>query len=70
MPAPSDLAIATKAVQRLVKDEKFYRAELVKQEARLKALEDEISAGGPDLDPNAEYVLKQEVCNSRLGPFP
>jgi len=61
MPSPSELTIATKAVQRLVKEETFYRAELTKQEARVQGLQAEVERGGPDLDVNAEYVLKQEV---------
>jgi len=61
MPPPTDLAIATKSVQRLVKEQAYYRAELVKQKARVQDLETEVSTGGPDLDVNAEYVLKQET---------
>jgi hypothetical protein len=61
MPAPSNLAIATKSVQRLLKEESYYRTELVKQQARVQQLDEEAKVGGPDLDPNAEYVLKQEV---------
>jgi tubulin-specific chaperone A len=66
MPAPSELSIATKAVQRLVKEEGYHRSELVKQEARVKKLEEDIKAGGPDLDDNAEYVLKQEVSGGAV----
>ncbi len=66
MPPPSELAIATKAVERLVKEESFYRAELAKQQGRVLALAAEIEAarGNPaaELDENAEYVLGQEVC--------
>ena len=60
MPAPSDLTITTKAVQRLVKEETYYRAELVKQEERVRKLQAEVDAGGPDLVSNAEFVLRQE----------
>ncbi|OAA60993.1 tubulin-specific chaperone [Niveomyces insectorum RCEF 264] len=63
MPAPSPLAIATKAVERLVKEEVFYRAELTKQDERVRTLAAEIKAAAQpsDLDPNAEYVLGQET---------
>ncbi|ERS99804.1 tubulin-specific chaperone Rbl2 [Sporothrix schenckii 1099-18] len=62
MPAPSDLAIATKAVERLVKEEAFYRAELAKQQERVRQLAAEIAAANDPstLDGNAEFVLKQE----------
>lgn len=62
MPPPSELARATKAVERLVKEESFYRAELAKQQGRVAKLADEIAnAADPStLDTNAEYVLKQE----------
>ncbi|KIH91797.1 tubulin-specific chaperone Rbl2 [Sporothrix brasiliensis 5110] len=62
MPAPSDLAIATKAVERLVKEEAFYRAELAKQQERVRQLAAEIAAAKDPstLDGNAEFVLKQE----------
>jgi tubulin-specific chaperone A len=61
MAPPSALAIATQAVQRLVKEESYYHKEQASQEGRIKKLEDDIAAGSPDLDSNAEYVLKQEV---------
>jgi len=60
MAPPSALAIATQAVQRLVKEESYYHKEQASQEGRIKKLEDDIAAGSPDLDSNAEYVLKQE----------
>ncbi|EPE06805.1 tubulin-specific chaperone [Ophiostoma piceae UAMH 11346] len=62
MPPPSELARATKAVERLVKEESFYRAELAKQQDRVRQLAAEIeNATDPStLDTNAEYVLKQE----------
>lgn len=65
MPPPSDLAIATKAVERLVKEEAFYRAELAKQQERVRQLAQEIAdAQDPStLDGNAEFVLKQEVSS-------
>ena len=65
MPPPSGLAIATKAVERLVKEEAFYRAELAKQQDRVRQLAAEIAAATDPstLDGNAEFVLKQEVCS-------
>ena len=63
MVQPSPLAIATSSVQRLVKEESFYHKDQEKQEARIKKLEEDIAAGGADLDSNAEYVVKQEVRN-------
>lgn len=61
MPAPSELAIATKAVERLTKEERYYQSELVRQQERVQKLEEEIKKGGADLDPNAEFILRQEV---------
>ena len=61
MPPPSNLVVATKSVQRLVKEESYYRIELSKGEKRVDNLEADIRKGGEDLDPNAEFVLKQEV---------
>lgn len=55
MGPPSQLAIATSAVNRLVKEEKSYREELKHQEASIAKLE---QGGG---DENAEYTLRQEV---------
>jgi len=63
MAPPSALVIATQAVQRLVKEESYYHKEQASQEGRIKKLDQEIAAGGADLDSNAEYVLKQEVRN-------
>ncbi|TPX18454.1 uncharacterized protein E0L32_011639 [Thyridium curvatum] len=60
MPAPSELAIATKAVERLTKEERYYQSELVRQQERVQKLEEEIKKGGADLDPNAEFILRQE----------
>lgn len=60
MAPPSALTISTQAVQRLVKEESYYHKEQASQEGRIKKLEDEIAAGSPDLDSNAEFVLKQE----------
>ena len=55
MPPPSQLAIATSALNRLVKEEASYHKELEKQEASIAKLE---QGGG---DENAEFTLKQEV---------
>lgn len=61
MAPPSSLAIATQAVQRLVKEESYYHKEQASQEQRIAKLEEAITSGGPDLDSNSEYMLKQEV---------
>ncbi|KAJ4415105.1 tubulin folding cofactor A [Gnomoniopsis sp. IMI 355080] len=60
MPPPSPLAIATSSVQRLVKEESMYHKELVHQQTRVSKLEQDIANKNPDLDENAEYMLKQE----------
>jgi tubulin-specific chaperone A len=57
MAPPSQLAIVTSSVQRLVKEEASYHKELKSQESRLEKL-----ANNKDEDENAEYQLKQEVC--------
>jgi len=62
MPPPSSLTIAAQSVQRLVKEEAYYHKEQAQQEERIKKLQQEIEANNPDLDSNAEYVLRQEVC--------
>jgi len=56
MAPPSQLAIATSSVQRLVKEEASYHKELTQQEARLEKL-----IASEDGDENAEFQLKQEV---------
>lgn len=61
MAPPSSLIIATQAVQRLVKEETYYHKEQAQQEARINKLQEDIANNSPDLDSNAEYVLKQEV---------
>lgn len=63
MPPPSPLAIATSSLQRLVKEEKTYHAELRQQETRIQRLEE---AGTVDEEPeeekgNREFQLRQEV---------
>jgi hypothetical protein len=50
----------TLSVLRLVKEEASYYKELQQQEARIQKLE-------PG-DENAEFILKQEVCGSRVLP--
>ena len=56
MAPPSQLAIATSAVNRLVKEEASYYKELKQQEASIAKLEQ--GGGG---DENADFQLKQEV---------
>ncbi|KAI1761863.1 tubulin binding cofactor A [Hypoxylon sp. FL1150] len=60
MPAPSPLSIATQSVQRLVKEEQYYRKELTQQSERVKKLETELKNGSASADSNSEFVLKQE----------
>lgn len=67
---PSPLAVATDSVNRLVKEEFYYHKEQADQEKRIKKLEADIEAKNPDLDSNAEYILKQEVRSRRPGPSP
>lgn len=57
MAPPTPLAIATSALQRLVKEEVSYEKELKGQESRLEKI-----LATKDEDENAEYKLKQEVC--------
>ncbi|KAI1088849.1 tubulin binding cofactor A [Rostrohypoxylon terebratum] len=69
MPAPTPLTIATQSVQRLVKEEKYYRKELEQQNERVKKLETELKNGGEAADSNAEYVLKQEYHKIYANQF-
>jgi hypothetical protein len=62
MPAPSPLTIATQSVQRLVKEDSYYRKELAQQTERVKKLEEDLKTKGESADENAEFMLKQEVC--------
>lgn len=55
MAPPSKLSIATRSVERLVKDEKSYHKELEQQQARIEKYNNDPS------DENSEYLLKQEV---------
>jgi tubulin-specific chaperone A len=61
MAPPTPLAIATQAVNRLVKEESYYHKEQASQEKRIAKLEEDIKNNSADLDSNAEYILKQEV---------
>lgn len=57
MPPPSQLAIATSSLNRLVKEEASYHKELEQQQSRIAKLE-----SNPDSEnENAEYELRQEV---------
>lgn len=60
MPAPSPLVIATQSVQRLVKEDTYYRKELTQQSERVKKLETDLNASGESADGNAAFMLKQE----------
>ncbi|KAI1299144.1 tubulin binding cofactor A [Xylaria venustula] len=57
MPAPSPLAIATQSVQRLVKEDSYYRKELAQQTERVKKIEADLKDSA---DGNAAFILKQE----------
>lgn len=70
MAPPTPLAVATSSVQRLVKEEAYYHKDLASQQARIEKLEKDISEKSSDLDENAEYVLKQEVCPPHPTPIP
>lgn len=70
MPAPSPLAIATQSVQRLVKEESYYRKELAQQSERVKKLEAELQASPDSADGNATFMLKQEVRLSSSSSSP
>ncbi|KAH6898569.1 tubulin binding cofactor A [Thelonectria olida] len=60
MPPPSQLAIATSSVNRLLKDVASYHKELVEQEGQVRALEEKIKNGQNDDDGNASFMLKQQ----------
>jgi tubulin-specific chaperone A len=61
MPPPSQLAIATSSVRRLLKEEKSYRTELVQQQEKTKVLEDKINKGEvTHEDGNDDFMLKQQ----------
>lgn len=63
MPTPSQLAIATSSVQRLVKEEASYHKEIALQQARVEKL---LASRGED--ENADFQLKQEVSPSPHVP--
>lgn len=56
---PSQLAIATSSLNRLVKEEKSYQEEAKGQEASIAKLE-----RGDSGDENAEFMLRQEVSRN------
>lgn len=60
MPAPSQLAIATSVLTRLVKEESSYHKELEQQKVKISKLE----AGEGADDENAEYILRQHVSDA------
>lgn len=60
MGPPSPLAISSSSVQRLLKEEATYHAELAQQEAKVRMLEEKEAQGGSEDDGNAEFVLKQQ----------
>ncbi|KAI0203910.1 tubulin binding cofactor A [Astrocystis sublimbata] len=60
MPPPSPLSIATQSVQRLVKEDSYYRKELAQQTERVQKLETELKTSGESEDGNATFILKQE----------
>jgi tubulin-specific chaperone A len=69
MPAPSPLAIATQSVQRLVKEDSYYRKELAQQSERVAKLEADLKPLTESEDENAAFMLKQEVCHSSTSPL-
>lgn len=59
MPPPSQLAIATSSLNRLIKEEASYRTELTNQRNRVEKLQ---AGGGDEEDAgNSEFQLRQEV---------
>ncbi|EGU76014.1 hypothetical protein FOXB_13486 [Fusarium oxysporum f. sp. conglutinans Fo5176] len=60
MPPPSQLAIATSSVNRLLKEEASYHKEVEEEEAKVKALKEKIDSGAND-DENASFMLKQQT---------
>ncbi|KAI0184567.1 tubulin binding cofactor A [Xylaria flabelliformis] len=60
MPAPSPLTIATQSVQRLVKEDSYYRKELAQQSKRVQKLEADLKMSSESDDGNAPFMLKQE----------
>lgn len=64
--APSQIQIATGALQRLVKEEASYHKEMEQQQARIAKLE--AKQGQAEGDGNEEFELRQEVSNMSLMP--
>lgn len=65
MPAPSQLAIATSVLNRLIKEEKSYHKELEQQNVKIAKLE-----AGEDADnENAEFILRQQVSRCSDDPL-
>lgn len=62
MPPPSQLAIATSSLNRLVKEEASYHKEMEQQQASIAKLEQ----GSNDEDENADFTLRQQVCQSKI----
>ena len=72
MPPPSQLAIATSSLKRLVKEEASYHKELQQQQKSVQELESDASEEPADEEGNREFQLKQEVCfwiSFRLNAF-
>ncbi|KAG6041044.1 hypothetical protein E4U41_006135 [Claviceps citrina] len=74
MPPPTQLAIATGSVSRLLKEQASYHDELAEQEAQVAKQEESIKAGAGDDDGNAEFMLKQsktaaEQTRAVFGPL-
>ncbi|KAG6010672.1 hypothetical protein E4U21_005171 [Claviceps maximensis] len=74
MPPPTQLAIATSSVSRLLKEQASYHKELAEQESQILKQEESIKAGGGDEDGNAEFMLKQsktavEQTKAVFGPL-
>lgn len=70
MPAPSQLAIATQAVTRLLREDISYQQELLQQQGKVTTLKAEVDAGKPDEDGNRDHMLKQLVCPPLLFSCP
>ena len=58
--APSQIQVASNALERLLKEEQSYYKEQEQQETSIAKLEKE--SGGEDEDGNKAFQLKQEVC--------
>lgn len=67
MPPPSQLAIATSSLNRLVKEESSYHREHEQQSARIAKLESDLQSGQGNEDGNAEFALRQEVRSNNLA---